>query len=252
VIFRNPNDPCRFWWPWVTLKRGTQAGQIFQASLCNYARAVCSKTIGTVYGNTCMGRGVFLGVRHASFQRGAGPQRSTIFRVSTYVYTLWRRTTKNSAFNTWGWGTGVLQGVDRATCWSILHTCDASRGLSAIAEFSCSQLGMRTLCHRRVTSLLTISQISLVRRIPSIASTGINDVDNHKSARRENRKWNKWWWFKISVCPCCDLCRNMNILSYICRKGPSLNFLDLAQNPGQTGRKDRRTEAYMCLRGRYL
>jgi len=71
VIFRNPNDPCRFWWPWVTLKRGTQAGQIFQASLCNYARAVCSKTIGTVYGNTCMGRGVFLGVRHASFQRGA-------------------------------------------------------------------------------------------------------------------------------------------------------------------------------------
>ena len=86
--------------------------------------------------------------------------------------------------------------------------------------------------------------ISLVRRIPSIASTGINDVDNHKSARRENRKWNKWW-FKISVCPCCDLCRNMNILSYICRKGPTSDqvwtFSTLARTRAkQDGRIDGR------------
>jgi len=97
-------DPCRFRWPWVTLKDGRWGVKIFRGiSLITPVPFDLERSIR--YDKTYRG-GRISRVSHAPTARGAVPQRSAILEVPFYLcthpltqnYQFWRRNTHREGY----------------------------------------------------------------------------------------------------------------------------------------------------------
>ena len=77
-------DPCQYWWPCETLKRGTRGVNFFQAYLLNYARNVWPSI--TKFGRLTR-EGRITRVNHASIARGRGPSAAQFQRFLVFMNT---------------------------------------------------------------------------------------------------------------------------------------------------------------------